>query len=155
MNVKRILIIASVAALPMASASADTVFVGNVFVDFVSGPANCTSTFAVGDFARALFRPRGAPLGNGADSHLAYVSTRSSLVMRVPGNNFQASVNYLGSGVGSRANLISNSGGITVWTQSPGAVSTATPNVRIRGRFANFFGITGCFVEIRGHLVKR
>jgi hypothetical protein len=154
-DVKRLLVIAAFAALPIGGASADTVFVGNVFIDFVSGGTSCTSTFAVNDFARVLYRPRGAALGNGAASHLAYISTRSSFVMRVPGGNFQAGVNYVGSGVSSRNSLLSNSGGITVWTQTPAALSASTPTVKISGRFANFFDIAGCFVEFSGNLVNR
>jgi hypothetical protein len=102
-----------------------------------------------------LYRPRGAALGNGGSSHLAYITTRSSFVMRVPGNDFQDSINYVGSGVGSRANVIAGSGGITVWEQAPAVVAAATPTVSIKGRFSNFFGIEGCFVEISGNLVQR
>jgi len=154
---KRILAGAVLALLPFSSASADTVFVGDVFIDFVSGNAQCTSTFAVNDSARVLYRPRGAAMDNGADSHLAYISTRASLVLRVANNDFRPNINYVGSGVSSRAALISNSGGITVWSQQPAVanVTAATPAINIKGRFANFFGITGCFVEIRGSVAPR
>jgi hypothetical protein len=73
----------------------------------------------------------------------------------VPGNDFQDSINYVGSGVGSRANVISSSGGITVWEQTPADVAAGTPTVSITGRFTNFFGIKNCVVEISGNLVHR
>ena len=152
---KRLLMTALFAGLPLASASADTVFVGNVFIDFVSGVTKCTSTFTVNDTARVLYRPRGALLGNGGNSHLAFVTTRSSYVMLVQGNDFQANINYAASGVGGKGTLISKAGGITVWQQNPASVGAGSPTVSIRGRFANFFGVTGCFVEIRGNLVNR
>lgn len=155
MKMKQLLLIAVFVGLPMSGAAADTVFVGNSFINFVAGGATCTSTFKLNDTAGILYRPRGAALGNGGDSHLAYIGTRSSFVMKVSNNDFRASINYAGSGVGSRANLISGAGGITVWAQAPAAVAAGTPTVSIKGRFANFFGITGCFVEIRGNLVNR
>lgn len=150
-----LILAALLAILPLRPAVADTVYVGNAFVSFVSGGAQCTSTFAVNDFARAIYRPRGAALGNGGDSYLAYVSSRSSMVMAVPNNDFQASINYAGSGVSSRAGLISKAGGITVWQQTPALVGSGTPGVTIKGRFANFFGIKDCIVEIRGNLIVR
>jgi len=155
MKIKLLLLMAVFVGLPIRGAVADTVFVGNSFIDFVDGGTTCTSTFAVHDTARILYRPRGAALGNGGNSHLAYITTRSSFVMQVPGNDFQDSINYVGSGVGSRANVIASSGGITVWEQAPVEVAAGTPTVSIKGRFSNFFGIKGCFVEISGHLVRR
>lgn len=152
---KRLLFAVGFAGLSFTSASAETVFAGDVFIDFVSGGTSCTSTFAVNDYARVLYRPRGAALGNGGNGYLTYVTSRSSFAMTVQSNDFQASINYAGSGVGSKANLISKAGGITVWQQSPAAAGAATPSVSIRGRFANFFGISSCIVEIRGNLVKR
>ncbi len=152
---KRLLAALAFATLPITSAAADTVFVGNVFIDFVAGGTNCTSTFAVNDTARVLYRPRGGALGNGGKGYLAYVTTRSSYVMLVQNNDFQANINYAGSGVGSKGNLISRAGGITVWQQNPPTLNAALPTVSIRGRFANFFGISNCIVEIRGNLVRR
>src|SRR5688572_20315050 len=132
MKMKHLLLIAACVGWPMSGAAADTVFVGNSFIDFVAGGATCKSTFALHDTARILYRPRGAALGNGGNSHLAYITTRSSFVMKVPGNDFQDSINYVGSGVGSRANVISGSGGITVWEQEPAAVTAGTPTVSIK-----------------------
>ncbi len=143
------------AVLAAGTAHAETVYVGNSFIDFVSGDAKCTSTFTVNDTARILYRPRGAGLGNGGNGHLAYITTRSSFVMRVPGNDFQASINYVGSGVGSKANILSNSGGITVWQQAPATVGPGVPTVAIKGRFANFFAIKNCFVEFSANLLLR
>ena len=155
MKMKQLLLIAVLVGLPLSGASADTVFVGNAFINFVAGSPTCTSTFALHDTARLLYRPRGAALGNGGDSHLAYIGARSSFVMKVANNDFRASINYVGSGVASKANVVSGAGGITVWQQAPAAVAAGTPTVSIKGRFANFFGIPNCFVEIRGNLVTR
>lgn len=141
--------------LALGEAQADTVFVGNSIIDFVSGDAKCTSTFSVNDTARILYRPRGSGLGNGGNGHLAYLTTRSSFIFRVANNDFQAGVNYAGSGVGSKANILSNSGSITVWQQTPATVGPGTATVAIKGRFANFFAVKGCFVEISAYLTVR
>jgi hypothetical protein len=152
---KKLILGLILAALPATSALAETVFVGNSFIDAVEGGSQCKSTFQVNDTARVLYRPRGGALGNGGNSYLAYVTSRSSWMMHVAGNDFQASINYGGSGVGSRANLINKTAGITVWEQTPASVTAATPTVAIRGRFANFYGIKDCFVEFRANLVNR
>ncbi len=152
---KRFVFAALLALLPIRPAVADTVFVGNVFISAVSGVSQCTSTFQANDSARVIYRPRGAGLGNGGDSYLAYVTSRSSMVMAMLNNDFQAGVNYAGSGVSSRAGLISKAGAITVWQQAPGSIGPETATVAIKGRFANFFGIRDCFVEFRGNLIVR
>jgi hypothetical protein len=152
---KSLLLVAALAHLTLRAAHADTVFVGNTFISAVSGTSSCTSTFQVNDTARALYRPRGSALGNGGDSYLAYVTNRSSMVMAVLNNDFRADINYSGSGVSSRAGLISKAGGITVWQQTPANIAPGTPSVAIKGRFANFFGIKDCFVEFKGNLIVR
>lgn len=152
---KRIVVAALLAMLPLGPALADTVYVGNAFVSFVGGGSQCTSTFQVNDSGRVMYRPRGAALGNGGDSYLAYVTSRSSMVMAVLNNDYQASINYAGSGVSSRAGLISKAGAITVWQQTPAVIGSGTASVTIKGRFANFFGIKDCFVELRGNLIVR
>jgi hypothetical protein len=153
----RIVLAAALAAASLiTTAKAETVFVGNAFIDYVSpSPALCVQTFKVNDYFRVIFRPRGGALGNGGDSHLAVVGPRTSFVMRVPGNDFGPSRNYVSQGVSSQAVIGAGSGGITVWQQSPGAIGAGTPNVEFKGRFANYFRIKNCFVELRGNLVKR
>jgi hypothetical protein len=152
---KRFLMVAALAALPVSGAAAETVFVGNVFLTFVSSDSQCASTFTVNDYARVLYRPRGAALGNSGDSYLAYVTTRSSFVMVAENNDFRANINYAGSGVSSRASLLSNAGGITVWKQTPKNIGAGTETVSIQGRFANFFAINPCIVEFSGELLLR
>lgn len=153
---QRIVLAAALVAGSVATAKAETVWIGNGFVDFVSGPASCTSTFVVGDFFRLVYRPRGGPLGNGIDSHLAAVGSRASVVMQVAAEDFQVGNNYAPLSVGSTVSIGTvPGGGITVWQQTPAALSAGTPTVKIRGRFSNFFRISGCFVELRGNLARR
>ena len=95
-------------------------------------------------------------LSNGIDSHLAAVGSRASVVMHVAAEDFQVGNNYAPLSVGSTVSIGTvPGGGITVWQQTPAALSAGTPTVKIRGRFSNFFRISGCFVELRGNLVRR
>lgn len=151
---RRIILSAALVMATAVSAKAETVYVGNAFVDFVSGGTTCTQTFAVGDFFRVAFRPGGAAFGNGASSHLAATGTRAAVVLRVEGGSFQTPQNYAGQIVSSTLTIGSYSGGITVWEQTAGnELGVAT--LKIRGRFSNFFKLTGCFVELRGKLLIR
>lgn len=153
---QRFTLAAALLAASVSAARAETVWIGNVFVDFASGPATCTSTFVVGEFFRAVFRPRGVPLANGNDSHFAAVGSRASVVMRVATDDFRQGVNYAPLSVGSTLTIGTTPGGaVTVWQQTPASLAAGTPTVKIRARFSNFFRITGCFVELRGNLVRR
>ncbi len=152
----RITLAAALLAASVATAKAETVWIGNAFIDVVSGPLSCTDTFSVGDSFRVIFRPRGGPLGNGVDSHLALVGTRSSVVMRIAADDFAAGKNYAPLSVGSTITIgTTPGGGVTVWQQTPASLAANTPAVKIVARFSNFFRISGCFLEVRANLVKR
>jgi hypothetical protein len=151
---QRIILAAALVAASVVTAKAETVWVGNAFVDFVSGPESCTSAFAVGDFFRLIYRPRGGPLGNGTIGFLAAVNPRSSIVMSVV-DDFQAGVDYNGLSVSSTVTIKTNTASIAAWQQNPATLAATTPTVKITGRFANFFRIRDCLVQLRGNLVKR
>ena len=153
---QRFTLAAALLAASVATAKAETVWIGNGFIDFVGGPSSCTGTFSVGDSFRLVFRPRGGPLGNGIDSQLALVGTRSSVIMRIAADDFAAGKNYAPLSVGSTLTIGSTPGGaVTVWQQTPASLAANTPSVKIVARFSNFFRITGCFLEVRGKLVRR
>jgi hypothetical protein len=132
-------------AAAILPASAETLWIGNGFVTAVT--AACTGTIAVGDFGRVVYRPAGTTLGNGADSHLAYVTSRASYTMRVPNNSFRPMINYGGLAVSSKATFPSASGGILQFTATP-IPGGGSPELRLVGSFANFFAITGCTTTI-------
>lgn len=141
------------AALTLGSgklANAETVYIGNVFIDAVAPTSGtCAQTFVKGDFLRAVYRPKSAG-DNGADSHLSLTGTRSNIVLRVPGNNFAGNVNYVAQSIGSSLARSSYGGGILQWTQSASADTIA-----IEGSLAKFFNISPCTITIRGNLIKR
>lgn len=152
---KRFLVAAALVIAPMSGASAETVFIGNVFLDSVAGDSRCTSTFAVNDFARAIFRPRGGALGNGGDSQFAYVSTRSAFVMLVQNGDFKLHADYSSAGVGGTANLFTAPGEVIDWAQAPKSVGSTTPTVSISGTFTRFFGLADCNVGLHGNFILR
>lgn len=146
----------ALALAPMA-ARAQTVWTGNMFVTAVPSPTNCinssgVSVADVGDFYRALYRPAGTALGNGADSYLALVSQRSAFAITVPNNSFRAGINYASSYVSSTVGFGSNAAGITQWQQSPTSPGTGTANVTLTATLANFWNLTGCTVTLQGAL---
>jgi hypothetical protein len=150
-------IILAVALLTASTlvAKAETVFIGNVSIDAVTGGAQCTSTFAAGDFFRGVYRPRGAPLGNGGDSYFATVSTRSSVAMVVPGGDFKTGSNYASQAVGSTVSIGTGTGAITAWQQVPATIGAGTPTVKFSGTITKYFRISPCTVTFSGILLKR
>jgi hypothetical protein len=152
---KRFLVGAALAVVSASGASAETVFIGNVFLDSVAGDSRCASTFAVNDFARAIFRPRGGALGNGGDSQFAYVTTRSAFVMLVQNGDFKLHADYSSVGVGGTANTFTAPGEVTAWKQGPKSVGSATPTVSISGEFTRFFGLADCNVGLHGNFILR
>jgi len=49
---QRFTLAAALLAASVATAKAETVWIGNGFIDFVGGSATCTNTFSVGDSFR-------------------------------------------------------------------------------------------------------
>ena len=90
----RRLLLAAAVLLTISGARAETLWVAEARV--IAATPQCDTTAGVGDFFRAVYRPKGASIGNGADSHLALFSQRSSFWMRVPNNTFRGSINYVG-----------------------------------------------------------
>lgn len=147
---KRAIFLAAALAASAAPASAATVWVGNVFV--TAAASVCGASAAVGDYATLIYRPASVPLGNGANSYLAYVSPRSSFAMTVPNNTFRPLVNYAGQFVSSTLKFGTSSGGITAWTMTPATLSATTTHAQLTTTLANFFATTGCTVTLRGDL---
>src|SRR3954467_15878656 len=134
---QRIFLATALLAVSVNTAKAETVWVGNGFVDSVSGTASCASTFAVGDFFRLIYRPQGVPLGNINDiSFLAAVGSQSSIAMSRQGD-FQQGGSYNGLSVSSTVTIQPNTAKLLVWQQEPATLTTSTPTIKIRGRFAN------------------
>lgn len=141
----RQLLLAAAVLLTISGARAETLWVAEARVIAVT--ANCGTTVAVGDFFRAIYRPKGAPIGNGADSHLALFSQRSSFWMRVPNNTFRGSINYVGHFITSTLTFAGNSGGILSWQESAAFGAPVASNVT--ASLANFFGSKGCTATLR------
>ena len=146
----RRLILAAVVLWPVCCANAETLWVGNAQV--VAATPQCQGTIGTGDFYRAVYRPMGTSIGNGANSHLALFSQRSSFVMRVPNNTFQAGVNYVGQTVNSSISVASRAGGILDWQESAAFGAPARSN--IVASIANFAGTTGCTGTVSMGLVR-
>jgi hypothetical protein len=144
------LILAAVMLWPVCRANAETLWVGNAQV--VAATPQCQGTVAAGDFYRAVYRPMGTSIGNGANSHLALFSQRSSFAMRVPNKTFQDGVNYVGQTVNSSISVTSRAGGILNWQESEAFGGPLRSNVV--ASIANFFGTTGCTGTVSMGLVR-
>jgi hypothetical protein len=147
---RRLILAAAAALLSAFGAHGETLWIGNA--QLIAATSACVNSVTVGDFFRAIYRPMGVPLGNGANSHLALLAQRSSFVMRVPNNTFRASINYVGQTVGSTIGITSKAGGILGWQESAGFGSPLVSNVT--ASIANFYGVTGCTGTVRMALMR-
>ena len=132
----RPVLLAAAALLAISSARAETLWVAEARV--VSATSKCADTVAVGDFFRAIYRPMGTTIGNGANSHLTFFSQRSTFWMRVPNNTFRSGINYVGYYITSTLSFAGTSGGILDWQESAAFGAPVASNVT--ASIANFFG---------------
>ena len=149
---KRSLGILLVAQLAAGAATAESLFVGDAFV-----LTSTCSTFAVGDFGRVVYRPRGSTLGNGTtDSYLSYSPSRSGITMVRVGGNFANNAPLHTYGAGSKANAIDDAAATaTVWTQTPAALTAATKAIKVDATITGFFSVASCVVTLRLNLAKQ
>jgi len=143
----RLALLAAAILLPVVGARAESLWVGNAFV--VAATGTCGTSAKIGDAFRAIYRPKGAGLGNGADSRLALFTTRSSFALIVPNNTFRPSINYGAQTVGSTLSVGKHTGGILAWQES---FSSGVTYVRITTSLAKFFGISQCTATLEMHL---
>lgn len=143
--------LAAALLFPTMGAQAETLWIGNAFVTVAS--TACGISAKVGDFWRAIYRPAGTGLGNGANSYLSLTSSRANFAMTVPNNTFRANINYTARTVGSTVGLGTHSGGILAWTET--ANFAAVPiNSGVTMRLAKFFGTTNCNATLRVFFTK-
>lgn len=138
-------LLAAIAALLTHGAHAEILWVAEARVVAVNAP--CGDTVAIGDFFRAIYRPKGPSIGNGANSQLALFSQRSSFWMQVPNNTFQFGVNYVGHIISSNLTFTSKAGAILDWSESPAFGAPVASNVT--ATIANFYGDAGCTATLR------
>lgn len=126
-------------------AHAEILWVAEARVVAVTAP--CGDTVRIGDFFRAIYRPQGPSIGNGADSRLALFSQRTSFWMQVPNNTFRFGVNYVGHIISSTLTFTTNSGAVLDWNESVTFGAPAVSNVI--ASIANFYGDKGCTATLR------
>lgn len=169
-------VIAGLVVLAAATgpAWAETAWVGHSVLTSV--PAACQgSGAAVGDVANLIYRPASTALGNGANSSLAYISTRSYTVMTIAGNSFQQGALFDWENVSSRNGFYSSANftaaSVSEWVLTPASVepATATPasaegvapsvakktpptHVTLQATFDNFWGYEGCSIQMQAGL---
>lgn len=141
----RPLLIAMLFSWNVCMAQAESLWVAEARV--IAATTQCSGTVAVGDFFRAIYRPMGTAIGNGANSHLALFSQRSSFVMRVPNNKFRGNVNYVAQVVSSTITITSHGGAILSWQET--APFGSPVSSAVTASIANFFGKTGCTGTVR------
>jgi len=141
----RTLLVALIVLSSAWTARAETLWVAEARVIAVT--PQCGAVVAVGDFFRAIYRPRGPAIGNGANSHLALFSQRSSFWMQVPNNTFRGNINYVGHFINSTLTYGGKAGGILSWQESAAFGAPVASNVT--ASIANFFGTTSCTATLR------
>lgn len=141
----RSLLFAVVALLTISGARAETLWVAEARVIAVT--SKCANTTQTGDYFRAIYRPMGTSIGNGANSHLALYSQRSSFWMRVPNNTFRANVNYVGYYINTMLSYGGNSGAILDWQETAAFGAPVASNVT--ASLTNFFGTKECTATLR------
>ena len=141
----RRLLFSAAVLLTISGARAETLWVAEARV--IAATSQCGTNVSIGDFFRAIYRPKGASIGNGADSHLALFSQRSSFWMRVPNNTFRGSINYVGHYINSTLSFAGVSGGILDWQESAAFGAPVASNVT--ASIANFFGTKSCTATLR------
>lgn len=141
----RRLAFAAAVLLTISDVKAETLWVAEARVIAVT--SKCKDTTVVGDFFRAIYRPMGTTIGNGANSHLALFSQRSTFWMRVPNNTFRGGINYVGYVVSSTIAFGGTSGGTLDWQESTAFGAPVASNVT--ASLANFFGTKGCTATLR------
>ena len=136
-------LIFATALLASTSAQAETLWVAEARV--IATNTNCD--YRLGDTYRAIYRPKGSSIGNGANSSLAIFTHQGGFWMRVANNTFQANVNYAGRYFGSSIDFFEAGGAIISWQESAAFGEPASSNVT--ARFSNFFSQPGCTVTVR------
>lgn len=149
---RRLAVLAALAAVAATGVRAETVFVGDTLVLEASSP--CSRAIGAGESARFVYRPTGIGLGNGSDSHLAYIGLRSSYAMIVTGAPFRAKAPYAAQALSAVLTLKTGTGEILGWEQKPARAAPETRAIELVAEFRDYWAIPGCRVKIRGHLLR-
>lgn len=134
--------------LASTSAQAETLWVAQATV--VATNPDCD--YRLGNVYRAIYRPKGTSIGNGANSHLAIFSQWSSFWLRVPNNTFRPNVNYVGRYYGSSIDFFQANGAILAWDESAAFGEPTSSNVT--ARITNAFSQQGCTLTFRMPFTK-
>ena len=102
---------------------------------------NPSCDYRLGETYRAIYRPKGAAIGNGANSHLAIFTQQGGFWVRVANNTFRPTENYAGRYFGSSIDFFQATGAILSWTESAAFGEPKSSNVT--ARFSNFFSQPG------------
>jgi hypothetical protein len=129
--------------LASTGAQAETLWVASAQV-IATNPA---CDYRLGESYRAIYRPKGTSLGNGANSHLVIFTQRGGFWLRVPNNTFRANVNYAGRYYGSTIDFFQEVGAILAWQESAAFGEPQSSNVT--ARISNAFSQKGCTVTFR------
>jgi hypothetical protein len=154
----------AVAALPLliaaTPAQAEVAWQGEVVIASVT--AGCGTSWQVGNFARAVFRPANdgnTITTNDADAYFSIFTLRSAFAHKVVGGQFVLGGTgdpYVGAGISSRGKSFNFQGGTyRSLVAVPSTITAATPTIRISGSITKFSNVPGCTIAFRANLVRR
>ena len=149
---KRLAISAVLLASVSASASAQELWQGDVFV--TAANATCGQIgISENDFFRAVFRPRDVG-ANDADTRLALFGPRNAYRVIINNGALSGSGQYDGQAIFGTAGFASWTGNFAIATTTPASPTPTTKTVAIRVQLRSF-GDVACTMTIAGSLSNR
>lgn len=135
----------------ICSASADTVWQGDLFI-IVSNATCAANNLPVGAFFRAVFKPANID-DNGTDTKLSLIGSRNAQRYLLAGKAF-GNGTFSGTGIGTTADHFTWNSVFTAASAAP-APTINTQAVTLKATIATFDDIAGCTLTIHGSLGKR
>lgn len=158
---KRFLVTAStvaiVAATSGAALAADTQQTWQGLLTIYSATSQCAAVNAnVGDFVTSVYRPKIA--AGDSDTYLSFIYSRAALTFlnmsEATRHQMHGAGSYAATAINGRAKTFTFSSTYNL-VITPTTVIASTPSVTIKGAINNFFGATGCTVNVAGGFGRR
>ena len=152
---KRVAIAALLLGCASLPAQAAETWQGDLFVTAATAACNGPSTpgLTVGEFMRAVFRPRGVS-DNGANTKLALFLARNTHHVEIAHKALTGAGNYAARWVTGSGNFLIYTGQYAAASTTPAPTDT-TQTVVVAVQLKGFGGIAACNVTLRGSLGLR
>ncbi len=150
---KRVVVVAVFLAVTVVHAFATEVWQGDMFVTAKTAACDADGV-DVGDFMRAVYRPRNVE-DNGVDTKLALYGSRSAHRYKVVNAALSGAGPYEGDKIGPTALTSAWSATFVNTSVAPALPTPNTQSVVIKVTFRNFGDLVGCTATLKGSLWNR